>query len=204
MPKDNYVQIKDGALKLFLKNLTPELEKGLVKETKIQADELTNYIIENHLTGGTTHDRLKVRSGSFRRLTIPIKPQVYSKKMKAGTLFAGVGARVHVGPKNQVTTIKPITSKYLAIPIGDALSASGAPRYSSPRAVPGLRPITSRKGNLLLVRTDGQTMTPMFLLLKETEIRARIHPEVIMRKRLRGIANDYEIMIEKALREAKK
>ena len=180
------------------------MKKGLVAETKVQADELTNYIIMKHLTGGTTDDKLAVRSGSFRRLTIPIKPQVYSQRMRGGTQFAGAGARVHVGPRSQITTIKPFRGKYLAIPIGDALSASGAPRYPGPRSVPGLRPITSKKGNHLLVRTDGKTMTPFFLLLKETQVPARIHPIPIMQKRLPGIIIGYERMIEKALREAKR
>jgi hypothetical protein len=201
MSKNDFVQIKDHGLRIHLKELTPELEAALLAETKIQADDLTNYIIKEHLTGGTTENKLKVRSGSFRRLTIPIKPSTYSKKMRAGTQFAGAGARVHVGPPSQVTTIKPITSKYLAIPIGDALSASGAPRYSSPRAVPGLIPITSRKGNLLLVQATEGGINPLFLLLKQTEVPARIHPIPIMKKRIRGIADAYRDRIADVLKE---
>ena len=202
MANKDFIQIKDHGLRIHLKKLTPELEKALLTETKIQADELTTYIIKAHLTGGTTADRLAVRSGSFRRLTVPLKPFTYSKKMRAGTQFAGAGARVHVGPLGQVITIKPHKpGGYLAIPIGAALSASGAPRYPSPRSVPGLIPITSRKGNHLLVQTDGTSMTPFFLLLKETNVQARIHPIPIMKKRIRGIAEAYRDRIGKILKE---
>lgn len=201
MAKNDFIQIEDNGLRIHLKELTPELEDALVKETRKQSDELTNYITVNHLTGGTADDKLAVRSGSFRRLTLPVKPMVYSKTMRGGTQFAGIGARVHVGPKSQVTTIRPITSKYLAIPIGAALSAGGVPRYSSPRAIPGLSPITSKKGNLLLVRTDGTSMTPFFLLLKEVEVPARIHPKEILGKNIKKIARAYHDAISEALKE---
>ena len=195
MPR-GLVEIKDGGLVLKLQKLTPDIEDTLFDETKKQSDKLTNWIIRNHLTGGTTADKLKTRSGNFRRLTIPIKPNAYSPKMKGGTRFAGAGARVHVGPKNQITTIKPVTSKYLAIPIGGALYSTGVPRYSGPRAVPGLDLITSLRGNLILVKQVGNMIEPFFLLLKQVEVEARVHPEVIRKRNILKIARDYR----KALR----
>ena len=194
------VEIVDGGLLLKIKKLTPAIQETLLDETAEQSRKLTSWIIRNHLTGGTSDDRLAVRSGMFRRLTLPIVPTVYSKKMKGGTQFAGKGARVHVGPKGQITTIKPVTSKYLAIPIGEALYAGGIPRYSGPRAVPGLDLIRSLKGNLILVKQVGDMIQPFFLLLKQVEVKSRIHPEQVMKRNILKIAQDYR----KALRHTLK
>jgi hypothetical protein len=193
------VKVDNKRLVLKIQELTPELEDVLFDETKKQSDKLTNYIIKNHLTGGTSDTKLKVRSGSFRRLTLPIKPKAYSAKMRGGTQFAGIGARVHVGPKNQVTTIKPIASKYLAIPIGEALNGNGVARYSGPRSVPGLSLITSRKGNKLLARTSDAGIEPFFLLLKQVEVKARVHPDEVLSKNIKAIASDYRKAVKKAL-----
>ena len=182
------VEIEDGKLLVKIQKLTPAIQDALFEETGEQSRKLTNWIIKNHLTGGTTADRLAVRSGTFRRLTLPIVPSTYSSKMKGGTQFAGAGARVHVGPKGQITTIKPITSKYLAIPIGEALTSNGVSRYSGPRAVPGLDLITSLRGNLLLVKQVGDMIQPFFLLLKQVEIPSRIHPAEVLRKNILKIA----------------
>jgi len=199
MAETDFIQIKDNGLILKLDKLTPELENALLSETKRQSDKLTNYIVKNHLTGGTSATRLAVRSGSLRRLTIPIKPIAYSQKMKGGTRFASSYARTHVGKKGQVTKIKPITSDYLAIPIGAALSAAGVPKYSSPRAVPDLTPIRSRKGNLILARVSKAAIEPFFLLLKEVEVPTRVHPEDILAKNIKRIATDYRKAISKTL-----
>lgn len=191
MANKEFVQIKDGGLLIKLKELTPKIEKTLLDETQVQADKLTNWIVKNHLSGPHGADKLAVKSGNFRRLTLPIKPKIYSNRMRAGTQFSGAGARVHIGPRGQVTTIKPLTSKYLAIPIGEGLTAGGVARYSGPRAVPGLDLITSLRGNLLLVRQVGDMIEPFFLLLKQVEIPARVHPEDIMKKNIQKIARDY-------------
>lgn len=195
------VEIEDGKLLLKIQKLTPAIQKTLLEETGEQSRKLTTWIIKNHLTGGTSADRLAVRSGMFRRLTIPIVPATYKKKMKGGTQFAGKGARVHIGPKGRITTIKPLTSKYLAIPIGEALTSNGVARYSGPRAVPGLDLITSLRGNLLLVKQVGNMMEPFFLLLKQVEIPTRIHPEEVMRRNMLKIAQDYRKALRSTLKK---
>ena len=98
MAKD-YVTLDDKGLLAKIDKLTPEIKETLLDETKIQSDLLTNYIIENHVTGGTSATRLKVRSGNFRSLVLPILPKTYSKTMKGGTNFGAKSAGVHVGEK---------------------------------------------------------------------------------------------------------
>ncbi len=198
MPK-GFVELKDGGLILRLKKLTPEIEETLLEETQIQADKLTEWIVKNHLSGPSGDDKLAVRSGNFRRLTLPVKPKTYKKNMKAGTQFSGAGARVHVGPKGQITTIKPSTSTYLAIPIGEALTAGGVPRFSGPRAVPGLDLITSLRGNLILVKQVGTMLEPFFLLKKQVEVPSRVHPEEIIKRRILHIAQDYRSALRTTL-----
>lgn len=193
------VKIKDGGLILNLKKITPEIEDVLLEETRRQSDLLTNFIIENHLTGGTGDTRLKVRTGEFRSLTLPIKPLTYTPTMKGGTQFGAKSAPVHVGERGKRTKIRPVTAKYLAIPIAHALAPSGAARFGSPRNVPGLSLIESKKGNLLLVRSVGGAIEPYFVLKKEVEIPARIHPSEILSKNIRRIARQYGNEIEKVL-----
>ena len=74
MPK-GFIEIKDDKLILKLGKLTPEIKDTLLDETQEQSRKLTNWIIKNHLSGGTTDSRLKVRSGMFRRMTLPIIPK---------------------------------------------------------------------------------------------------------------------------------
>ena len=50
--------------------------------------------------------------------------------------------------------VTPKTAKYLAIPLDDAKTKSGVPRWASPREVPGLSVIPVR-GRLYLVRKTG-------------------------------------------------
>jgi hypothetical protein len=86
------------------------------------------------------------------------------------------------------------SGKFLAIPLGPALTASGVPRYATPRDVPGLFVWRSHGGRLLLGRRTGRVgrPTPYFALVKSVRVpasryltdttaeMARAAPEVIM------------------------
>ncbi len=50
--------------------------------------------------------------------------------------------------------VRPTRSKYLAIPVGPARTGAGAGRYASPRDVPGLTFVQSRRGQPLLVKAE--------------------------------------------------
>jgi hypothetical protein len=194
-----FVEVRDNGLRLNIEKLTPELQDTILNETRIQSAELTRYIIVNHLTGGTTGTKLGVRSGNLRRLTLPIIPIAYSQKMKGGTQFAAKYAGTHVGPQGQVTTIKPIRSKYLAIPILNGLSATGASRYGSPRNVPGLKFIPRKGKSPLLARVSGGILEPFYVLKKESKVKARVHPKDILKANLTRIAREFNESIEKTL-----
>lgn len=65
-------------------------------------------------------------------------------------------------------TILPKKGKYLTIPIGEGLTPSGVPRYSSPREVTDGFFIKSKKGQLLFGIKHGKRgrFRPLFVLVK--------------------------------------
>ena len=65
-------------------------------------------------------------------------------------------------------TILPTKGKYLTIPIGEGLTPSGVPRYSSPREVTDGFFIKSKKGQLLFGIKHGKRgrFRPLFVLVK--------------------------------------
>lgn len=69
-------------------------------------------------------------------------------------------------------TIRPRTAKYLAIPIGNALTPAGVPRYPSPRDAGKLIFIPrTRAGNTILARRKpGGGIDPLFVLKKQVTI----------------------------------
>jgi len=103
-------------------------------------------------------ERLKVRTGYLRR---SIQSSV---KSDGGTaelaLRAGGGERDvrYAALQEYGGTNVPKTGKFLAIPVGPALTASGVPKYRSPRDVPGLRfiPILGGKMGLLVKDYAGR------------------------------------------------
>lgn len=68
-------------------------------------------------------------------------------------------------------TIRPRNARYLAIPIGNALTPAGVSRYPSPRDAGKLIFIISKAGNKLLVRKrpDGG-LDPLFVLKSSVTI----------------------------------
>lgn len=72
--------------------------------------------------------------------------------------------------------VVPKKAKALAIPIGEALTGAGVPRYpGGPRSVPGLFLLKRAGKNALLVRKDaGGGITPLFVLVKSVTIPPRL------------------------------
>jgi hypothetical protein len=66
--------------------------------------------------------------------------------------------------------IRPVRRKWLAIPLPIARTAAGVSRYQTPRDVPGLRFMLSRRGNALLVDKKG---VPWYILKKSVSIPRR-------------------------------
>lgn len=118
---------------------------------------------------------LHVRSGrlraSIRSLVEPSTEGGLDLKLSAGGGREGGSSEVVYARIHELGgTIRPVRRKWLAIPLPPARTAAGVSRYKTPRDVPGLHFVTSKRGNLLLVKPDGQ---PWFVLRKDVDIPAR-------------------------------
>jgi len=171
--------------------IIPNIFKQAERIITRQAREMQRYIRTEHLTGGTTSTRLRVRTGKLRASCIPIKTEIKEGSVEGGISFGTVYGRVHIGPKGQVTTITPKKGKYLTIPLPAAMTGAGVARGSARQGPWGETFVAkSKAGNLIIFGkrkiTTGKKAgelrgqaTPLFLLLKSVKIKARIHPEDI-------------------------
>lgn len=138
---------------------------------------------------------LKVRGGALRR---SIAGKVEGDTTI--TLSAGDGRKVRYAAIHEYGgTIRPKNSKYLAIPVGPARTASGVSRYASPRDVPGLTFAQSRKGQPMLVKAEGKGKngagTVYFLLRRQVRIPARPFLGPAMKKMAAALSERLPLML---------
>lgn len=100
-------------------------EKGLKRGLYYIGVDLTRYIQQTYLKGGTTDSKLAVRTGQFMQTTRPIPPIVDKEDVTGGTVFGVDYAWIHIGEKGQVTIIR--------MPIYAKLTKGGAP--STPQTI---------------------------------------------------------------------
>lgn len=117
----------------------------------------------------------KVRSGHLRR-SISSETTLEASRVVL-TLRAGEGATERYASAQEYgATVRPRRGKFLAIPVGRALTGAGVPRYPSPRAVPGLRFVPIRGGSMgLLVKDVGKRNArsdTYFILLRSVRVPA--------------------------------
>lgn len=100
--------------------------------------------------------RLATRTGSLKRSvrgTSVVTGDGVEIRVRAG----GEGADLRYAAIQEYGgIIRPKTGKYLTIPVGPALTASGDSRYASARDVPGLVFVQSLKGQPLLVKANDE------------------------------------------------
>lgn len=130
---------------------------GLEKGCKVAAGN----VVANHLTG----QDLKRRTGNLANSV-----DGWRERDLEGTIGIRENSLVKdyaylLGDEEKLIT--PKNAKYLAIPIGEALTPSGVPRYSSPREVDdGF--FVKTGGRLLFGRKNGKRgrFRPLFTLVK--------------------------------------
>lgn len=165
-------------LRMAKKDLSQALYTAIDKESKKQ----TTYIMEEHLTGGTTDTKLRTRSGHLKNTTFPIVPFEENGFIVGGTKFGTKYAGIHVGKKGKETTMEG--NPYLTIPLEPALTPAGDMKLPKAKDYLGLFFITSKKGNLLLVQGNKKGgITPFFVLKKQIKVKTRVPPEEILAKR---------------------
>jgi hypothetical protein len=176
---------------------------GDVQKVGVRLISETKKILKSEAVLMTSHTRktymsgprpvlLGVRTGNLRSQTKPLpvteRPGVIESGMGFGTAYA----RPHVGPKGQVTTIRPVRAKWLTIPLPAAMTKAGVPRGAAQSGMWGETFFArSKKGNLILfgkrVAQKGAhageargDVVPLFVLKKQVQIKSRVHPEVIL------------------------
>lgn len=122
-----------------------------------KAPAIAGLAVRNYLSG----QRLKRRTGSLARSIVGVSGLFASDRggiapaLRVGVFrgpasaYAGVqelGTKYY-NPASPFPTIVPKRAKALAMPVGDALTPAGVPRYESPRDFPGeLRFVPWRRG----------------------------------------------------------
>jgi len=161
--------------------------------------ETASYVKTRHLTGGTTEDRLGVRSGLLRKSAHGLKATVEGDRVTGG---AGIGdgliyADVHINREGRKLVITPKHAKALAVPFRGFGSRTGDIGYGRTKQ-PGpkdyakgfLTPFRTKKGGMLLVhRVKGKNarIEPYYMLLKSVTVPARVFPERVLIVRRRYI-----------------
>jgi len=145
-------------LGLMGRAVTTACSAGLKQGVKIAAGK----VVSEYLSGQS----LKRRSGNLARAI---------DGWMEGELEGVVGVKDDAGVAaykwlltDEQKTITPKKGKFLAIPIGENLTGSGVPRYSSPRQVPDGFFLPTKKGGLLFGYKKGKKgkFRALFVLVK--------------------------------------
>jgi len=178
-----------------IRRITPVVINAIKRIFTRETVVLASYIRATHMTMGPTDISTKTRSGQLRASTKPRPVTVTGEVIEGGIQFGTAYGRTHVGPKGQLTTIKPTAGKqYLTIPLPAAKTASGVARGAAQSGAYGETFFArSKKGNLILFGKlkaqkgahAGETrgdVVPLFLLVKSVTVKSRIHPEDIVQR----------------------
>ena len=170
-----------------------KLVPALVKEMRVQMEELAAYLKKARLTGGTTRSKLAVRSGRLRGSVRVVPVERKRSRIETGINVGTVYGATHFGKAGKKTTIVPKTKQYLTIPLPAAKTKAGVARGAARSGMWGKTFVQrSKKGNLIIFgqrvaqkgASAGQArgkIVPLFLLVKSVEIPARIDMAAIAR-----------------------
>lgn len=162
-----------------LGRVADDVRRAVHAGMEIGADNIGLHISKNLLMG----QYLKPRSRNLSKAV---------GGWMEGSLHAVIGVRPNSGvddyawllgdnPENQPKTIRPKNAKYLAIPIGEALTTNGVAKWASPRdaekdlGAKNFVMIPMKTGNQYLLgyrrgKTERARFRPLFVLVKSVQI----------------------------------
>lgn len=154
-------------------NVRKATEEAMMYAMRRSVIRLADYIAEEKLSG----KKLNVRTGNLRRSFQENKARKVQRR--ADGVIGTVGTNVKYAKIQEYGgTIRPKKKKWLTVPIGEALTPSGAPRGSA-RDFKGTFFAWSRKGNLILFGQSpvggGKKIVPLFVLKKMVRIPGRAY-----------------------------
>jgi len=183
----------------IVKNLEREKQRILqivLRVVNKNAILLQGHIRKDLITGRSPTDTtVSSRSGFLRKTTrfIPAsvdKGTANLDVVKSGINFGSIYAGVHVGPRGQVTTIRPKGHPYLTIPLPAAKFGSGEVKGPvTDESLWGDTFVrTSKSGNKIIWgyplvqkgKRKGQAKgdaVPLFLLKRSVDVKARLFPK---------------------------
>ena len=158
-----YKQLK-AALARAPKVIADAVEKGVAEALGHGRTEGVVGVLQQEFT-----NFLNVRSGRLRTAITS-----YEDITNRFVGFVGVGSNQGVEKYawqlgDETKTITP-SKKFLAIPIADNLTGAGVARFSSPLQVDDGCFFTSKKGNLLFARKQGDDMQLLFAMKESVTI----------------------------------
>ena len=185
MAEDGIRQDGVSDLQARLDRAARELPRTIARVLFKRLTAAVTYARTRYLTGGTTTDRLAVRTGRLRAaFGMQVEQQGSGVRARIGYILPqtrqGGGdplayARIHEGwPEGRAsTTIRPRGAQYLAIPLAAAQTPAGVAR-GGPRDFHDTFVQRSRQGTLILFQKVGSGgIVPLFVLKKEVVIPAR-------------------------------
>jgi hypothetical protein len=177
-----------GTIQKIPRHVMSETRKILATEARL----MTSHTRKTYMSGPRPF-LLAVRTGNLRSQTKPLPVTERPGMIPAGMGFGTAYARPHVGPRGQVTTIKPKKAGgFLAIPLKAAMTPSLVVRGAPKSKMWGETFISAtEKGGLVIfgkrVAQKGKhagevrgKIIPLFLLVKKVQIKTRVHPETIL------------------------
>jgi len=219
------IVVDDNKVTVYLERLVPGIISKVKAELNYQAREMKDFVKEAYLTGGPGDHRLRVRSRTLlRSLGVISATTNWASKKSANSIVAGIHvgggvpyARVHINKPGTVTTIhgKP----WLTVPqLGGAAYkkslGQGGIKHSRSIDFPHLVYMQLRgqpalvagkiglRGKLVPIRTGGKGgggVRVVYWLKKSVQVRARVHPEWIVKLRRKFIYSGIKEAIAKAI-----
>jgi len=145
------------------KDILAALTRGL----KDGVEDAAANVQENYLTGQS----LKSRTGTLRR---SVTGWLQDESTGAVGVAENAGASKYAWLlTDEQKTIRPKSGKFLTIPIGENLTGSGVPRWTSPRQRPDGFFVKSKAGKLLYGYKNGKKgkFRPLFVLVTQVTVK---------------------------------
>jgi|WetSurMetagenome_2_1015567.scaffolds.fasta_scaffold00825_18 hypothetical protein len=223
------ISVEDNKVTVYLDKLVPGIISKVKAELNFQAKEMRDFVREAYLTGGPGDHRLRVRSRTLVRSLGLIKAETnWASTKSANSIVAGIHvgggvpyARVHINKPGTVTTIhgKPwLTVPQLGGPAYKKSLGQGAAKYSRSIDYPHLVYMVIRgqpalvagkigtRGKLVPLKAmgkGGRGVRVVYWLKRSVQVRARVHPEWIVKLRRKFIYSGIKGAVASAIANKK-
>jgi hypothetical protein len=219
------IRAEDNNVTVYLEKLVPGIISRVKAELNYQAREMKDFVKEAYLTGGPGPHRLRVRSRTLvRSLGVISASTNWATKKSADSIVAGIHvgggvpyARLHINKPGTVTTITGnpwLTVPQLGGPAYKKSLGQGAAKYSrsidyphlvymmiggKPALVAGKIGTRGKLVPLKAMGKGGRGVRVVYWLKKSVQVRARVHPDWIVKLRRKFIYSGVKEAVAKAI-----